>query len=812
MSVFDRTTGKLLSAKLWPHISNLGQWLSQNPNYEPVKPGSSQANQLLSRSSKNAQVLQNTAASNSTVTSSSSPHHTTKHHTLPVIAGDELFSNPVKINTGVKDQPALVQKKLTSILSPTIKTSPTTTRPPLLKSTSVSSSTSNKSVTSVKVQEVKKVKRQASDEKPQATSSQSNNKSKIEIERNNVKKILKDTLITRMKNIDDTLIPKMNDEEIEKFAKAIEHEMFLFFNKDTRDKYKVKFRSLKFNLSDTKNKTLIERICMKKLTPKQLVELPSSELASSELSKWREEENKHQLEIITKSELDALAQNKIVLKTHKGEEIIETKAADISLPDDDVESVIEKTVLNVDDPHGKYDLSRSISLNVSGNQSVISPLSSPSISSSTGRKSDSHHHSRSRSKSRGRDHHHHKSSSKHKKGEHRHRSRSPKHHHHSQSHRDKSDDSHRDKSRGRHSRDKSRDRSRDRDHGKRQTEEHKHHRDKSRSNEKDKSTSRSKDSSKDNGKKHHHAHHHSSKESTTTKESVIKKDEKIEIKPEQEDVDIVGKILDSMGVHLDTKPKTEEVASTEEVKIPDVSSSLIDVPATGPISVDPVNEHQLEIEIYSGNMYMADVANLDVTASVVSGNVDDIIKMFNPQMEIVGRIEPKTVWDYLGKVKKLPGKELSVLRFSSTNEAAYFSLFSYLHSRQRYGVIKSPAPNIKDFYLITVEANRPLPPVLLPISGPGFIEGEEHKPDLLLGVILKIIPESKVSILIFFFNELCLNSFDIVSICTKNHPLRRKSIRHQSPLKCITFPFKLFLRNTNHTIRMVILTVKETAS
>jgi len=771
-----------LSSKLWPHFTSLGQWLSQNPNCEPVKPGSQQANQLLSKVSKNAQQPTTATSPKEAITSTSVhtpttphiPHAGTKHHhhhPPPIIPTDELFSNPVKINTGAKEvvQPPVLKKSI-SVNSPAIARSNSNTakstpvRPTLTKQSSVSSSTSSKSVPLPKVQQdAKKVKRHVSDEKPQAQSTPSNSKLKIEYERQNVRSNLKSTMIQRMKDIENSSVPKMKDEEIEKFATAIESEMFRFFNKDTRDKYKVKFRSLKFNLSDTKNKTLIERICMKKLTPRQLVELPSSELASKELSKWREEENKHQLEIITKAELDALAQTKMVIKTHKGEEILETKntSADISLPDEDIESAIDKTVLSIDDPHHhKYDLGRSISLNVSGNHSVSSPLSSPSISSSTGRKSESHHndsHSRSRSKSRGREHHshhsHHKSSSKHKKSEHRHRSRSPKHHHSSHHHssRDKSNE------REHHSRDKSREKSNERDHSKKRSEDHHHHhhRDKSRSNEKEreKTNSKSKDreSSKDS-KKHHHTHNKDTKEQQLPVPVAVKKEEQLkekiipEIKPEQKDVDIVGKILDSMGVHLDTKPKIEDEKmpiKVEEIKSEVTSSSLVS--DILPVSLDPVNEHQLEIEIYSGNMYMADVAKFDVTASVVSGNVDDIIKLFVPQMEIVGRIEPKTVWDYLGKVKKLPGKELAVIRFASTDEAAYFSLFSYLHSRQRYGVIKSPAPNIKDFYLITVEAIRPLPPVLLPIVGPGFIEGDEHKPDLLLGVILKLTPEARVS-------------------------------------------------------------------
>lgn len=214
------------------------------------------------------------------------------------------------------------------------------------------------------------------------------------------------------------------------------------------------------------------------------------------------------------------------------------------------------------------------------------------------------------------------------------------------------------------------------------------------------------------------------------------KDKKREIQPEQEDVDLVGKILDSMGVHLEPK-KVEEKPAAEVT-----STDLL--PKLEPISLEPVNERRLEIEIYSGSMFMAEVAKFDVTASIVSGNVDDIIKKLPTSMEIVGRIEQNIVWDYLDKVKK-HGKELALLRFASTDESSYFQLFSYLNTRQRYGVIKSPCPTIKDFYLIPVEASRSLPSVLLPITGPGFIEGHDHKPDLLLGVILKMSNDSKVN-------------------------------------------------------------------
>lgn len=52
------------------------------------------------------------------------------------------------------------------------------------------------------------------------------------------------------------------------------------------------------------------------------VRLSPEELASQELAEWRDQESKHQLELIKKSELDLLAASKTyVLKTHKGEEV-----------------------------------------------------------------------------------------------------------------------------------------------------------------------------------------------------------------------------------------------------------------------------------------------------------------------------------------------------------------------------------------------------------------------------------------------------------------------------------------------------------
>lgn len=710
----DKTTNKILPLSKSPHVSALGQWLSQNPNCEPVKPGSPQAEHILSR-----RQVSSKASTPSTPSPKPTPTPTTVTATEPVktihsTPAEDLFSNPVKINTGATAAASVIKKTspgqpsgiVRSVSVKNIPNPPARTAHVPTKSSNVSSTKSSAS----KQQDSKKLKRQHSDD---SLVSNSSAKGKIEQERLSVRNILRDTLKLRMQLFNHPNIPKMTDDEIEGFARDTEKEMFLFFNKDTRDKYKAKFRSLKFNLGDVRNDTLLEKICAKKLLPKHLVELQPAELASEELSKWREETHKHELEMITKTELDAMNQTKIVVKTHKGEEIIETKPmkTDILVPIDDVESVIAKSVLSVEDPHGRYDLSRSISLNTSGGN-VNSPLSSPSISSSTGRKSDTRHRSRSRSKSRGKsDHHHHhkssSSSSKHKRSE-RHRSRSPKHH----STRDKV----------RKSREKSREQSKPK-----KSDEHKS-RDKSQSRDKDKSSGSS-----------------SKPKDHKPKEAKPKTEEKTDIKtfdiqPDQQDVDIVGQILGSMGVHLD-KPKPKEEKPKDEIVKPEVALA----PIFAETKAGLLRETKPMIEIYSGIMYMPDIARFDVTASIVSGDCDDIMKLIPSHLEVVGRIDPATVCDYLDKVKRSPGKELCILRFAATDESKYSEFFNYLHSKGRYGVVKPAPTRIKDFYLFTVKAGQAIPKVLLPFVGPGFVEGDPHRPDLILGVILKITPEDRVS-------------------------------------------------------------------
>lgn len=684
-----------------PHASVLSQWLAAHPTFEPVKPGSPQADMVLNRPKIVPPVAPQELSISATTQSK-----------------DELFSNPVKIVTGIAST--------SPVKKPANQAQPVRI---------VQVSNTSRSVQGIKVgTSIPSNKLPVKAPVKASLNASGSSKFKVEQERLNVRNILKETLAQRMTEFEHPDIQKMTDDEITEFSRATEREMFLYFSKDTREKYKIKFRSLKFNLGDTKNRTLLERICSKMLSPKQLVELPPSALASEELAKWRDNETKHQLEIITKSELDALAQTQVhVVKTHKGEEIIETKSDLLGittvLPSnlDDVESIINSSALSTEDSilspqllahKDRYDISKSIAVSA---QISSSPLSSPSVTSSTGaKKSDSRVRSRSRSKSKGKDHHSH------------HHSSSSSHHHKSSSSSAKHKKSERHRSKSRDKKDVKKPTSnREREDKERKSREEK-------------------------------------RKSSDVKE-VIKKELPKDQKPKvvkkpvvKVEVDLVGEILGAMGANIDKPIKKEEPVK----KVEKQEEKLPTIPAVNRMEVPPLIFHEplilstdpnVEIEIYSGNLFMNDVAKFNVTACSVSGFVEDVIKELSSQLEVVGRIMPAAVWEYLENIMKFPGKEIAIIRFASTDDANYTALYSYLHSRDRVGVIRVESTKIKDLYLVPVQGGNPLPKVLLPLKGPGFIEGDQLRPDMLIGVIVKVLPVLKVRI-----------EMDLIVICEIN--------------------------------------------
>ncbi|KAK2824190.1 hypothetical protein Q5P01_021365 [Channa striata] len=137
--------------------------------------------------------------------------------------------------------------------------------------------------------------------------------------RRSVRDSLKDILIQRLKESD----LKVSVEMASEVAKKTERELFHLY-KDTDNKYKNKYRSLMFNLKDTKNNVLFKRVLKGEISPGNLIRLSPEELASKELAAWRQRENRHTIEMIEKEQRE-VERRPITKITHKGEIEIESQ-------------------------------------------------------------------------------------------------------------------------------------------------------------------------------------------------------------------------------------------------------------------------------------------------------------------------------------------------------------------------------------------------------------------------------------------------------------------------------------------------------
>ncbi|XP_048354398.1 death-inducer obliterator 1 isoform X2 [Sphaerodactylus townsendi] len=140
--------------------------------------------------------------------------------------------------------------------------------------------------------------------------------------------------------------------------------------------------------------------------------------------------------------------------------------------------------------------------------------------------------------------------------------------------------------------------------------------------------------------------------------------------------------------------------------------------------------------IWKGFINMQSVAKFVTKAYPVSGAFDYLSEDLPDTIHIGGRISPKTVWDYIGKLKSSVSKELCLIRFhpaTEEEEVAYISLYSYFSSRGRFGVVANNNRHVKDLYLIPLSAKDPIPPKLLPFEGPGL---ESTRPNLILGLVI----------------------------------------------------------------------------
>ncbi|XP_069000949.1 PHD finger protein 3 [Embiotoca jacksoni] len=157
--------------------------------------------------------------------------------------------------------------------------------------------------------------------KQETKSKTSSSKKPVSVEaiRRSVRDSLKEILIHRLKESDLNI----SVERASEVAKKTERELFHLY-KDTDNKYKNKYRSLMFNLKDTKNNVLFKRVVNGEISPGNLIRMSPEELASKELAAWRQRENRHTIEMIEKEQRE-VERRPITKITHKGEIEIESQ-------------------------------------------------------------------------------------------------------------------------------------------------------------------------------------------------------------------------------------------------------------------------------------------------------------------------------------------------------------------------------------------------------------------------------------------------------------------------------------------------------
>lgn len=532
---------------------------------------------------------------------------------------------------------------------------------------------------------------------------------------------------------------KLGAEEIEQFALDTEQEMFALFSRDTGHKYKAKYRSLTFNIKDRKNETLFQKICERAVKPYRLVRMSPEELASQELAKWRENENKHQLDMIKKSEMDLLACAKsYVLKSHKGEEVMENMNAD-----NQIEAVDDLTMLSSELGVKEEERSNSKSL-----------------------ESRSKDKKRERSRERDRDKHRsHHSSSKHKRKRSRERSRDR------ERDRDRTKDKEREKGTsgsGGGGGNSSSSKHKSSHHS--SSSSHHHHVSGSGSKEKT-SISSSSGSKKDSSSRHRDKVHtikeesnHSSSPASNTSSSNNKSSAsggeaqifRPSKKETEESYDLIEKILQGTSPELVAKlhelekqksmvevkqekggegePTANEGGTTSEDVEYNPESANPEREDTPPAPLPPTPLHPRAI--WNGKVVYQEF-HFNGCIVPVYGDTSDVLPDFPAVFDVPGRIGPEVVWDYLGKIKRSVNRDITVVRFlprSPKDQEDYDSMYSYFESKGRLGVLKPKSDVIKDFYLVPQRKGKLLPSVLLTLKGLGDFE---TKANCIVGIVVK---------------------------------------------------------------------------
>ena len=89
-------------------------------------------------------------------------------------------------------------------------------------------------------------------------------------------------------------------------------------------------------------------------------------------------------------------------------------------------------------------------------------------------------------------------------------------------------------------------------------------------------------------------------------------------------------------------------------------------------------------------------------------------------LDIVGRIRPEMVWDYVNQTRKAGSRDIVIVKFNPGSELAdkknYAAFLSHMYKCNRYAVVGPISKLIKDFYIVPLPKDSPVPLALTSMS------------------------------------------------------------------------------------------------
>lgn len=491
---------------------------------------------------------------------------------------------------------------------------------------------------------------------------------------NHIAQKIKESLEARSKQMKDL---EVSNENIEKLATEIEGQLNECFKEGTQ-KYLNKFRSLIFNLRDLKNQGLVKNVLSGEISPARLVRMSPDEMASHELAKWRERENKHSIELI-KRDAQLAAQQVIVKKTHKGEEVISARL--MNEPDDPTAEVdnqeppITPTKLTVKSEGSKLALAPSptsgpLKMKITG----ISSDPTLKTSEGTGASSSSCDDSLPFLDT---------------------------------------------------------------------TKEHKNHvfdmNCKICTNKTDVSEPTIKHDS--TRVRQERKISESEQQSDQPKRLRVSIDTKLDpanlsrlkeplIKPTQpapaSSDEYSPSRLTPNELSLNPANEDEETAYDLEKNVSSTEPKLV---------LEPTTSHNEPC--WSGSVTMPDISKFHAMAKPVSGVLDFMKEEINQNLMVCGRIAPDQVQGYIKKLKTTTKIQILIIQLFPLNQddkSNFNTFFDYLYSRNRYGVIQTSPQILKDFYVLPIHEKSSIPEVLKPLRSQAL---DRKDPNCLIGLLVR---------------------------------------------------------------------------